>query len=61
VSPSGIAANLSAVGRFHGRLGPGQPDECASARNAKSLGPYYRRTHMWGTINPASRLARLAD
>lgn len=28
-------------------------------QNAKSLDPYYRRTHIWGTTNPASRLARL--
>jgi hypothetical protein len=28
-------------------------------QNAKSLDPYYRRTSLWGTTNPASRLAHL--
>jgi site-specific recombinase XerC len=30
-------------------------------QNAKSLDPYYRRTNIWGTTNPASRLTRLDD
>lgn len=30
-------------------------------QNAKSLDPYYRRTNIWGTTNPATRLARLDD
>jgi integrase len=30
-------------------------------RNHKSLDSYYRRTHIWGTTNPANRLSRLED
>ncbi len=30
-------------------------------RNHRSLDSYYRRTHIWGTTNPANRLARLED
>ncbi|MGH9210553.1 MAG: tyrosine-type recombinase/integrase [Acidimicrobiales bacterium] len=30
-------------------------------QNAKSLDSYYRRTNIWGTTNPASRLTRLDD
>ena len=30
-------------------------------RNHKSLDSYYRRTHIWGTTNPANRLSRLDD
>lgn len=30
-------------------------------QNAKSLDPYYRRTNIWGTTNPAAHIARLDD
>ncbi len=30
-------------------------------KNNNSLDSYYRRTRIWGTTNPANRLARLED